>query len=163
MKDIFDGADFSDDRVHRYALFRRLKADGKVVNFIGLNPSTADEFKNDPTIRRCIGFAEAWGASLLVMTNIFAFRATDPKVMRAAVDPVGPDNDKALIEWASKSDVVVAAWGTHGVFESRGQEVLGLLATVSDISALGLTNHGHPKHPLYLPKNLVPFQWKKKR
>jgi hypothetical protein len=155
-------ARFSEDRRHRYDLVRPLAKDGKVVNFIALNPSTADETTNDPTVRRCIGFADSWGARLLVVTNIFAFRATDPRVMKKADDPVGPDNNAALIEWATKADVVVAAWGTHGAFKSRGQEVLDLLSSVADLHALGLTNHGHPKHPLYLARNLVPFLWKGK-
>jgi len=160
---LVDNATFSPDRVHRYDLVRILGSSKKIVNFIGLNPSTADETKNDPTVRRCIGFAEAWGAGTLVVTNIFAFRATDPKVMKEATDPVGCDNDFALRRWAVKADVVVAAWGNHGAFMSRGQGVTELLADVADLHALGLTKGGHPKHPLYLAKNLVLFRWREKK
>jgi hypothetical protein len=121
--------------------------------FVGLNPSTADETLDDPTIRRCIGFAKDWGYSGLCMTNLFAFRATDPAKMLAAQDPVGPDNDKVLQELAQNAGVVVAAWGTHGAHLKRDAHVRSLLTR---LHCLRLTKAGFPGHPLYLPKNLTP-------
>lgn len=121
--------------------------------FVGLNPSTADETLDDPTIRRCVGFAKDWGYSGLCMTNLFAFRATDPAKMLAAPDPVGPDNDKVLQELAQNAGVVVAAWGTHGAHLKRDAHVRSLLPR---LHCLWLTKAGFPGHPLYLPKNLTP-------
>ena len=82
--------------------------------FVGLNPSTADEVSDDPTVRRCISYAKAWGYAGLCMTNIFAFRATDPKDMKAVHDPVGMDNDMHLLRVSRHAGVVIAAWGAHG-------------------------------------------------
>lgn len=150
---------FSPCRTWRYTLWRRwggLFAKGSYAMFIGMNPSTADESKNDPTIRRCIRFAESWGYAGLCMTNIFAFRATDPADMKVANDPVGPENDTALIECARNVGIVVAAWGVHGVHQGRDAAIaaLGL-----DLHVLRLTKHGYPAHPLYLPKDISPKIW----
>ncbi|MEP0894347.1 DUF1643 domain-containing protein [Leptolyngbya boryana FACHB-1624] len=82
--------------------------------FVGLNPSTADETHDDPTIRRCTKFAKDWGYSGLCMTNLFAYRATDPKEMIASVDSIGLENDQYLLEYAARAGIVVAAWGNHG-------------------------------------------------
>jgi hypothetical protein len=161
---------FSDDRVYRYTLWREWVTSGDLLShetalqkssyvmFIGLNPSTADETKDDPTIRRCIGFAKAWGYGALCMTNIFAFRATDPKVMKQASDPVGMDNQKHVQECARGAGVVIAAWGTHGIFRGQDMHVKQWMRNVGvDLHHLGLTADEHPKHPLYLPKNLKPI------
>jgi hypothetical protein len=121
--------------------------------FIGLNPSTADEVRDDPTIRRCIGFAKQWGYGALCMTNIFAFRATDPKVMKAASDTVGPDNDKWLSRCAKDAEVVIAAWGVHGSYLARDEKVLKL---IGNVMCLGLTRGSNPRHPLYLLKTAKP-------
>lgn len=154
---MISSADFSPCRTYRYALWRRWEEDyADYAMFIGLNPSTADETLNDPTVRRCIAFAKDWGYSGLCMTNIFAYRATDPEVMMATVDPVGPDNDKWLKECAARAGVVVAAWGVHGVHMSRGDYIRMILP---DLSYLRFTKEGHPGHPLYLPKTLVPVRW----
>ncbi len=146
---------FSEFRTHRYALFRQWN-DGDRVMFIGLNPSTADETLNDPTVRRCIGFAQAWGFGGLVMTNIFAYRATDPQVMKAQADPIGADNDAHLIRLASECRLVIAAWGTHGDHIGRGAQVRSMLP---GLHALRITKGGHPAHPLYLPAALQPIVW----
>jgi hypothetical protein len=127
----------------------------KLAAFIGLNPSTADETNDDPTIRRCIGYAKAWGCDGLLMLNLFAFRATDPKMMQAADDPVGPENDAALRQ-ASGAEIVIAAWGVGGTFKGRDKVVREL---VPALQYLRLTKDGHPAHPLYLPKNLTPQPW----
>ena len=96
---------FSPCRRYRYTLWRAWDMfNPGYVMFIGLNPSTADEVQDDPTIRRCIGYAKEWGYGAFCMTNIFAFRATDPRVMKAQADPVGPENDKWLTECAKGAD-----------------------------------------------------------
>lgn len=151
---------FSPCRTFRYELWRCWGDPMRAAMFVGLNPSTADETQDDPTIRRCIGFAKAWGYGALVMTNLFAFRATDPDEMKRAPLPVGPDNDSFLRRWARDAGVVVAAWGVHGTHRGRDREVRDMLPTMR---VLGLTKDGHPKHPLYLPKDLTPIHWPHKR
>lgn len=146
------GATFSPCKKYRYTLWRKWGA-GDSVMFIGLNPSTADENKNDPTVRRCIGFARAWGYSGLVMMNAFAFRATDPAIMRAQIDPVGKENNAYLLEQSNKSALVVAAWGTL-CNSSREIEILALLDR--DIYCLGITKAERPKHPLYVAGSTQP-------
>ena len=143
-------------RTYRYELWRRW-GDGPFCMFIGLNPSTADETADDPTIRRCVGFAKAWGFSALCMTNLFAFRATEPQDMKKALDPIGPDNDRTVEALAEQAGVVVAAWGADGVFLKR--DVYAKLF-VDRLHYLRLTKHGHPGHPLYLPGDLTPQAWR---
>ena len=125
--------------------------------FIGLNPSTADETQDDPTVRRCIRYAQSWGYSALYMTNIFSFRATDPHVMKRFDDPVGPDNNVTLIRLAEHAGIVVAAWGVHGEHMRRGDTVRRFL--LHDLHVLKLTKGGHPCHPLYLKADLKPVPW----
>lgn len=151
---------FSPCRMYRYSLWRIWSpwthgAAGYAM-FIGLNPSTADETTDDPTIRRCVGFAKAWGYGGLCMTNLFAFRATQPAVMLAATDPVGPDNDKTIRDLAETAGVVIAAWGAHGTHLGRDAVVRAMLP---NLNYLRLTKGGHPGHPLYLPKTLTPTPW----
>jgi hypothetical protein len=152
------GADFSPCRKWRYALWREWGPcdPSRRVAFIGLNPSTADESIDDPTIRRCIGFAKSWGYSGLVMLNAYAFRATDPKDMKKAADPIGPDNDAKLAEYSEWCAAYVAAWGAH-CSPSRARSVCEVIG--HRIQCLGKTKDGHPKHPLYLASNtrLQPF------
>lgn len=140
-------------RTYRYALTRRWGR-GPYAMFIGLNPSTADETHDDPTIRRCIAFARAWGYEALCMTNLFAYRATQPADMKKAADPVGWENDSTLTTLARCSGVVVAAWGAHGTYKGRDQSARLL---VPRLHYLRLTKDGHPGHPLYLPASLKPI------
>lgn len=119
--------------------------------FIGLNPSTADEIIDDPTVRRCIGYARDWGHVALCMTNLFAFRATSPIDMKAAKDPIGPDNDRILIEMAKGAGIIVAAWGIHGAYRGRDKAVMELIPSVF---CLGKSKNGYPRHPLYLRKDV---------
>jgi len=125
--------------------------------FVGLNPSTADEVDDDPTIRRCADYAKRWGHGALCMTNLFAYRATDPGVMKAHPAPVGRDNDRWLLELAQGAAVVVAAWGAHGAHRGRDREVKRLLG--GRLACLRLTRGGHPAHPLYLKKALTPIRF----
>jgi hypothetical protein len=136
--------------LYRYDLIRRWPSPGgMLVNFIGLNPSTADAEQDDPTIRKCCEFARRWGYDGIVMTNLFAFRATDPRAMRQAVDPVGPENNARLLHWSRVAALVVVAWGNHGAFRDRGNLVTSLLNPPA--YCLRLTKAGQPEHPLYLP------------
>lgn len=147
---------FSPDRLHRYTLWREFDLSCReYVQFIGLNPSTADEVQDDPTVRRCIDFAKRWGFGALCMTNLFAYRATDPDVMKAAVDPVGPDNDAWLARIAIGAGLVVAAWGNHGEFMGRDRAVAALLPR---LMCLGTTKTGAPRHPLYIKGTTTPIQ-----
>lgn len=144
---IQSGAIISECGTYRYALERNWGGYAKVVAFIMLNPSTADATKDDPTIRRCIGFAKAWGCTGLRVLNLFALRSTDPKALYSHPDPIGPENDDYLREWSADSQIVVAAWGVHGKLRGRGTKVRGM---VPGLQALGVTKDGHPKHPLYV-------------
>lgn len=144
---------------YRYALGRvwwseLLDEKACLINFIGLNPSTADANLDDPTIRRCIGFTKAWGYNGFAMTNLFAFRATQPEDMKKAADPIGPENDRWLRLISKNSALNVACWGTDGTFMNRADEVKKI---VSNLHCIRHTKDGHPEHPLYLPKNLTPI------
>lgn len=134
---------------YRYTLWRVWDANAtRIFQVIGLNPSTADETENDPTVRRCIAFSKRMNCHALVMTNAFAFRATEPSNMKAAADPVGPENDEWLVRCAKMATIVVAAWGVHGNFQDRDRQVKQL---IPELLCFGTTKEGHPKHPLYLP------------
>lgn len=139
---------FSPCRTYRYSLARVWDDSAPVCGFVLLNPSTADEVSNDPTIARCIGFARRWGFGSLLACNIFALRSTDPKGLRQVDDPVGPGNDRAIRRLARSADLVVAAWGGHGRYLGRGERVRAMLP--DDAVCLGVNADGSPKHPLYL-------------
>ncbi|MCU7849348.1 MAG: DUF1643 domain-containing protein [Candidatus Thiodiazotropha sp. (ex Lucinoma kastoroae)] len=143
------GAVLSPDRDYRYSLWRIWQPDDPYALFIGLNPSTADEYENDPTIRRCIRFAKDWGFGGLYMANLFAIRATKPKIMKAHHAPIGIKNDVWLQDLARGAGVIVCAWGTHGSHQGRDQMVKALLSAYG-LMCLGTTKDGHPKHPLYI-------------
>lgn len=145
---------------YRYALTRVWDPAGRRALFIMLNPSTATEVQNDPTVERCERRARALGFGAFRVTNIFAWRDTDPRAMRAAADPVGPENDAAILDSLPWADQVVAAWGTHGAHLGRGPEVERLLrAAGADLFHLGLSKDGHPKHPLYIGYGVQPMPW----
>jgi len=151
---------YSDCQRYRYSLTRIWDDSGEKVLFLMLNPSTATELQNDPTVERCERRARALGYGAFSVTNIFAWRATDPRDMRAASDPVGPDNDAAILAAVDWADQIVCAWGAHGAHLDRGQNVTRLLrATNRPLSHLGLTKAGHPKHPLYIGYKVQPMLW----
>jgi len=154
---IESGAEFSPDRIHRYTLWRIWDKEKAYAAFVGLNPSTADEQRNDPTVRRCVNYAKDWGYGGLIMLNIFAYRSTDPENLYTNADPVGPDNDFHIRKVSSEAGITVAAWGNHGEFLSRGTDVKKLL---SNPHCLKLTKRGCPGHPLYLRKDLQPVFFK---
>jgi len=149
---IDSGALLSPCRSYRYLLWRRW-ADGPYLNFIMLNPSTADESEDDATIRRCVERAKRMEFSALSVTNLFAYRSTDPRMLKTVADPVGPDNDKALVDTATGAGMVICAWGNHG--EKRAAAVLKILSGVR-VHCLRKTKIGQPEHPLYIPYDVVP-------
>lgn len=151
---IESGAEFSPDRIYRYSLWRFWKKDSGYVAFVCLNPSTADECKDDPTIVRCVNYAKEWGYGGLIMVNLFAFRATKPKDMFAVKNPIGSDNDFHLRNVSNKSGITIAAWGINGGYLNRDKSVMKIL---KNPQCLGLTKAGFPKHPLFLKKNLKPI------
>ncbi len=145
---------------YRYLLTRIWEAEAPRVLFVMLNPSTATELQNDPTVERCERRARALGYGGFRVCNIFAWRATDPRALRRVPDPVGPDNDAAIAESAPWADRVICAWGTHGAHLARGPAVEGLLRrSGAALFHLGLTRHGHPRHPLYVAYAESPRPW----
>jgi hypothetical protein len=124
--------------------------------FIGLNPSTADETKNDPTVRRCIRFAKDWGYRELVMTNLFGWRDADPDGMKSADDPIGPGNNEALLALSGGAVLVVAAWGVHGSYRNRDRWAV---ENIPSMRCLGLTKDGFPRHPLYVKADVIPMRF----
>jgi len=159
---------FSPCRKYRYTLWREWErgvftqpGSLRYVQFIGLNPSTADEVQDDPTIRRCIRFAQDWGFDAFCMTNLFGFRATDPRVMKAHQNPIGADNTNQIREVAEFAGLIIAAWGRHGLHIDRQAQVLDALQPwKSKLHHLGLNGDGTPKHPLYLRADTKPILWK---
>jgi hypothetical protein len=145
---------------YRYVLWRKWSL-GVPVNFLMLNPSTADATQDDPTIRRCIGYAKAWGAGGLIVTNLFALRSTDPKALKRTPGAVGPENDRWIREAAMASASTVCAWGAHGSLYGRSRQVRRMLDGIplASVFSLRLTAAGEPCHPLYLPADLRPTQW----
>lgn len=142
---------------YRYLLQRSWDAQRQAVCFIMLNPSTADAEQDDPTIRRCLGFAKSWGFGQLEVVNLFAVRATDPAVLKKAGDLVGSDNDEQILNSARVCSLVVCAWGNHGKTRGRSAAVLKLLKD-NQITphALRVSKTGEPAHPLYLKGDLRP-------
>ena len=150
---------FSADMVYRYVLTRRW-GEGAMVLFILLNPSTADAIVDDPTVRRCIAFAKAWGYGGLYIVNLFAFRSTYPRDLRRVQDPIGAQNDHVLSSYAEFSDLHVAAWGVHGDLKGRDADVRALFSDQGyQLYHLGLTQGGQPRHPLYLAKTTKLEVW----
>jgi len=154
-------ATLSDCGTYRYWLNRHWGEGTAVVNFIMLNPSTADHKEDDPTIRRCINFAKLWGYDGLEVTNLFAFRATDPKELKTAADPIGPLNDQHIEDTARKAELVICGWGTHGGLNNRQAHVMKLLSGIS-LGALKQTKAGFPGHPLYLKSSSKPQPFRRK-
>ena len=122
-------------------------------------PSAADAVVDDPTIRRCIGFARSWGYGSLVVVNLFAYRSASPSGLREADDPVGPENDGHILSGVGEAARIVVAWGCHGTMLGRDREVVGLLGPALALYALGSTLAGCPRHPLYLPKTTRPTRY----
>jgi hypothetical protein len=154
MKYLNSYANISPDGLYRYALYRRLSMGERTVLFVGLNPSTADMMKDDPTLRRCVGFARAWGFDWLYMGNLNGWRATDPKQLPRASDgggeAVGPENQQVLTMMTQRAEIVVACWGQHKL-NPYARELSRRILALPHTRCLGRNADGSPKHPLYLP------------
>ena len=146
------GATFSRDRRYRYRLWRRWDQTRPVVVFVLLNPSTADARHDDPTIRRCLGFARRWGYGGIEVVNLFAYRASDPRVLRTVRDPVGRANRHQVRAALARAELVVLGWGAN----TEGDRML----KVSHAYCLGLTSAGQPRHPLYLRRDARPVPYR---
>jgi hypothetical protein len=150
---------WSNDRKYRYALFRRFDENFLKPNLviIGLNPSIADENRNDPTVSRCIKHAFRLGYGGLCMLNIFAFVSTNPNGLIEVEEPVGCDNDKYIKRYCKDSTVVIA-WGNGGLYKKRSNEVLKLLKN-RNLYCFGITKQEEPRHPLYLKYDVKLKLW----
>ncbi|MDX2214776.1 MAG: DUF1643 domain-containing protein [Oculatellaceae cyanobacterium bins.114] len=153
------GAIFDPSGTYRYTLWRNWGCAPKVV-FVMLNPSTADAEHNDPTIRRCIGLAQAWGFGALEVVNLFAYCATHPTELRQATDPIGIENDRYLLQAVQRSDRTLLAWGNWGYLHQRDRCVLNLLSQQTSLYCLGMNQSGQPRHPLYVRRDVKPIPMK---
>lgn len=145
------GAIFAEGRTHRLYLWRRWSQDKPWVMFIGLNPSTADEELNDPTIRRCIGFAHRWGYGGMFMCNVFTLVSTDPKQLNKE-NPVVLGADLAMRVIRTRCKQAVAGWGALITQARRGEDRIDrIIQDIAPLHCLGFTKDGHPRHPLYVP------------
>jgi hypothetical protein len=140
-------------RKYRFALWRTWDEEKPYAMIIGLNPSTADETENDPTITRCINFSKSWGYGGVCMVNLFAYRATNPSDMMASKDPVGADNDAWLSDLAKNAGIIVAAWGNGGNYLGRSATIKNMLP---NLHCIKMNKSGEPSHPLYLKSELKP-------
>jgi hypothetical protein len=158
--DVRSVALYSDCGAYRYLLRRSWGAGGQLLCIL-LNPSTASEVRNDPTVARCERRARALGYGGFAVANLFAWRATAPADLRAAADPIGPDNDRVLNGAATEADAILCGWGVHGSHLGRGAEVAARLwAAGHRLLHLGITREGHPRHPLYVAYAARPQPWR---
>ena len=147
----------SDCGLYRYQLTRTWGEEKPAV-FVMLNPSTADALEDDATIRRCIGFAKKWNCGGIVVVNLFAYRATKPKELLSATDPQGPDNLTHIFNTVQAARLIVCAWGAYNKLNGQDKKVITCIRgaiKMADVVCLGTTRDGHPRHPLYLPKDAV--------
>jgi hypothetical protein len=151
------GADISSNGLYRYRLWRSW-GDGQRCVWIMLNPSTADASLDDHTIRKCIGFAQRWGYYGIEVVNLFAMRSKNPAALYTAADPIGPDNDEAILSAVRSWSHVVCAWGNDGGLHNRSLRV-SILLRHHKAKTLGLTKQRQPKHPLYLPYETPLLEW----
>jgi hypothetical protein len=153
---IESGAVFDETEAYRYTLWRIWEPSKPRLCFVLLNPSTADAERNDPTIRRCIGFARAWEYGGVEVVNLYAFRATRPTDLFRATDPVGPKNDDYLAEAIARAGRVVVGWGNHGAKPERLSAVSPVLIKAH---CFGITSMGQPRHPLYMRGDAALQYW----
>jgi hypothetical protein len=151
----------SDCGTYRYTLSRTWDESLPVVLWVLLNPSTADAELDDPTLRKGIGFAKRWGFGGVIFVNLFAFRATKPKNMRAADDPVGSMNDLHIFAAAGEAEKIVLAWGRHGAHQGRDEDVVHRLRACASgkLYCLGKNKDGSPRHPLMLAYDTPLEEW----
>jgi hypothetical protein len=152
------GAVISRDGVFRYALWRYWGTGRRIVCFVMLNPSTGDASLDDPTIRRCISFAQLWGYDGLVIVNLHAFRSSEPKDLRLAVDSIGPLNRFFVGIAVNEAELIICAWGNHGAYQAQDAEMLTWLRRFK-LSALRISRDGFPGHPLYIERDAKILQF----
>jgi hypothetical protein len=155
------GAVVDKTELYRYSLWREWNIDAPKLVFIMLNPSKADAYIDDPTLRRCIGFAKSWGFGSLTVINLFAYRSAKPSELRQVNDPVGAQNDRYLKKAIKSADKVVVAWGNNGKLMQRDRMILDLLSIYNvQPYCLGITKAGYPRHPLYVMSSKQPSSYK---
>jgi hypothetical protein len=135
----------------------------QVALFLMLNPSTADAFKNDPTVAKCIRVARRLGYGGIEVRNIFAIRGTDPAILKQVADPIGPENDQAILSCATDpaTGLIVAAWGSHGIYKNRASQVVRILQAVhKPIYCFAVTKQHQPVHPLYQREDQELMVWR---
>ncbi len=160
-----NGAIFDPSQTYRYALWRTwnhapeaARDHAPRVGFVMLNPNQADAVSDDPTIRRCIGFAKCWGFGGLEVVNLFAYRSKTPQLLKQAAEPIGEDNDRYLLTLPNRVDLIILAWGNWGGLWKRDRAVLPFFQTAT-VYSLGVTKLGHPRHPLYLRRTVERVAW----
>lgn len=150
------GAEFDRTRRYRRRLWRRWSEGAGIAAFIMLNPSTADAGRDDPTVRRCAGFARDWGFAGFDVVNLYDFRATDPRDLFAAARPCSAANDHAIAAAARAAALTVAAWGARAE-PARARAACKIVGREgARLHALALTKVGQPRHPLYLRRSCRP-------
>ena len=159
MEIIKKSAIFSPCETYRYSLTRVWNDKRKSIIFIGLNPSTADENNDDPTIRKCMHYAYQWDFGGLIMVNLFAFRATHPNDLKKSKLPVGKNNNHFIINSIKESEMTIVAWGNDGQLYGRDKEVLKL---ISNPMCLNINKTGQPAHPLYQKNDASPKTYNNK-
>lgn len=153
-------ATYSDCERYRYNLTVTWAPDGRRLVYVMLNPSKATELANDPTIERCERRARRLGYGSFRVVNLFALRETSPTRLKAARGPTGRENDFHILEAVRWTDDILAAWGVHGEHKNQAERVLPLLKEgPASLYHLGLTKHGHPRHPLYISYEILPKRW----
>ncbi|PSN19900.1 hypothetical protein C7271_04935 [filamentous cyanobacterium CCP5] len=153
-------AHFDPTGVYRYSLERLWEKSGQRLAIVMLNPSQADQHRNDPTLRRCVGLSQNWGFTQLEVVNLFAYRTPHPCQLKQAQDPIGGENDRWLLTAAERADQILLAWGNAGGWLDRDHAVLALLkAYRSKFCCLGQNRTGSPRHPLYVPRDSCPTDW----
>lgn len=147
-------------RKYRYILTRKINQNPPIL-FIMLNPSTADEYQDDPTIRRIIEFTKSWGYGSSIVMNLFAYRSSDPSELKKATNPIGRMNDYYLNLVSNHVDKIIVAWGVNGNYLNRAEKVVDILPLKNKVFCLEKTKEGYPKHPLYIRSNIIPipFGW----
>ncbi|MGL5083317.1 MAG: DUF1643 domain-containing protein [Microcoleaceae cyanobacterium] len=148
-------ATFDPTRQYRYLLWRGWDVERPPVTFVMLNPSQADEQRNDPTLRRCIKFAQTWGYGSLTIVNLFAYCVSCPQGLKQTIDPVGPENNTYLLHAFTERTQLILAWGNQGLWLNRSQAVLKLMPQSLQPYCLGVTQMGQPRHPLYLNSTAI--------
>ena len=154
------GARISDDEVYRYRLWRIWGSCIDRLVYIMLNPSTADAMKDDPTIRKCVGFAKIFGFDRIDVVNLYAYRATKPTVLQQVSDPIGPQNDNEIFKCCNKASKIVCAWGRQPFARQRARTVAHLLTEAGNkLYCLETNSDGSPMHPLYVPYDNIMVEW----